>query len=94
MKGMQPTPVFLPGEVYGQRRLAGSVWGPTESDMTEGTLHSIAQHYVYSHCKFTSPVCKMNCLSVLSYMIQNSVGVVMYMLYVLLTLDVKNEKIM
>ena len=32
----QPTPVFLPGEFYGPRRLAGySSWGHKESDMTE-----------------------------------------------------------
>ena len=31
----QPTPVFLPGESYGQRRLVGySPWGLKESDMT------------------------------------------------------------
>ena len=35
-EGMQPTPVFLPGESHGQRSLAGySPWGLTESDMTE-----------------------------------------------------------
>ena len=29
-----PTPVFLPGEFHGQRRLAGySSWGHKESDM-------------------------------------------------------------
>ena len=34
----QPTPVFLPRESQGQRRLAGySPWGCTESDMTEVT---------------------------------------------------------
>ena len=34
--GLQPTPVFLPGEFYGQRRLAGySSWGHKESDTTE-----------------------------------------------------------
>ena len=34
----QPTPVFLPGESYGQRSLAGySPRGHTESDMTEAT---------------------------------------------------------
>ena len=35
-KGMQPTPVFLPGESHGQRSLVG--YGPQgckESDMTE-----------------------------------------------------------
>ena len=35
----QPTPVFLPGESYGQRSLAGySSWG-RKSDMTEATEH-------------------------------------------------------
>ena len=35
-KEWAPTPVFLPGEFYGQRRLAGySPWGRKESDMTE-----------------------------------------------------------
>ena len=32
----QPTPVFLPGEFYGQRSQAGySPWGRKESGMTE-----------------------------------------------------------
>ena len=32
----QPTPVFLPGESHGQRRLMGySPWGHKESDTTE-----------------------------------------------------------
>ena len=32
----KPTPVFLPGESYGQRSLVGySPWGHKESDMTE-----------------------------------------------------------
>jgi len=32
----QPSPVFLPGEFHGQRRLAGySSWGHKELDMTE-----------------------------------------------------------
>ena len=36
----QPTPVFLPGESYGQRSLAGySSWGH-KSDMTEATEHT------------------------------------------------------
>ena len=35
-KGMQPTPVFLPGELHGQRSLMGhSPWGCKELDMTE-----------------------------------------------------------
>ena len=37
----QPTPVFLPGEAYGQRSLAGySPWGHKESDMTEAAEHT------------------------------------------------------
>ena len=32
----QPTPVFLPGELHGQRSLVGySPWGHKESDTTE-----------------------------------------------------------
>ena len=35
-RAWQPTPVFLPGESHGQRRLVGySPWGRKESDMTE-----------------------------------------------------------
>ena len=34
----QPTPVFLPGESQGWRRLVGCrLWGLTESDTTEAT---------------------------------------------------------
>ena len=37
----QPTPVFLPGESCGQRRLVGCCpWGHTESDTTEATWHA------------------------------------------------------
>jgi len=37
-EGMQPTPVFLPGESHGQRGLAGwSLLGSKESGMTEAT---------------------------------------------------------
>ena len=36
----QPTPVFLPGESHGQRRLAGySPWDRKESDRAEATWH-------------------------------------------------------
>ena len=38
-KAWQPTPVFLPGESYGQRSLAGhNPWGRKELDTTEETL--------------------------------------------------------
>ena len=34
----KPTPIFLPGESHGWRSLVGcSLWGRTESDMTEAT---------------------------------------------------------
>ena len=36
-----PTPVFLPGEFYGQRSLVGySPWGCKESDMTQRLTHT------------------------------------------------------
>ena len=39
----QPTPVFLPGEFYGQRSLVGySPWDHKESDMTGGRTLSIS----------------------------------------------------
>ena len=47
---MQPTPVFLPGEVHGQRSLAGySPWGCEELDVTEATEHT----YVHMLQKFS-----------------------------------------
>ena len=37
-EGMEPTPVFLPGESQGQGSLVGCcLWGRTELDMTEAT---------------------------------------------------------
>ena len=40
-KKWQPIPVFLPGELHGQRSLAGySPWGHKESDMTEQLTHT------------------------------------------------------
>ena len=42
----QPTPVFFPGEFYGQRSIAGySPWGCKESDTTERLTH--IYFYVY-----------------------------------------------
>ena len=42
-KGMQLTPVFLPGEFRGQRSLVGySPWGLKESDMTEQLTLSLS----------------------------------------------------
>ena len=39
----QPAPVFLPGESYGQRSLAGcGPWGHKELDLTEVTEHAPA----------------------------------------------------
>ena len=40
-RAWQPTPVFLAGESYGQRSLAGySPWGHEESDTIEVTKHT------------------------------------------------------
>ena len=44
----QPTPVFLPGESHGQRRLEGySPWGCKELDMTERLCNSIPQKLIH-----------------------------------------------
>ena len=62
----QPTPVFLPGEFHGQRRLVGySPWGHQESDTTKAlNMHShinyeftdsALQHGIYFTC--FSPFC-------------------------------------
>ena len=41
MRAWQPTTVFLPGESYGQRSLAGrSPWGYKQLDTTEATWHA------------------------------------------------------
>ena len=41
----QPTPVFLPGESYGQRSLvAYSPWGHKELDMTKQLTLSVSPH--------------------------------------------------
>ena len=49
----QPTPVFLPGESRGRRRLVGSPWGWKESDMTEHACrHTIDNTQKDSENKF------------------------------------------
>ena len=46
----QPTPVFLPGESQGQRRLAGySPQGCKDSDMTEATEHTHTHTHTHTH---------------------------------------------
>jgi len=52
-----PTPVFLPGEFHGQRRLADySPWGHRESDTTERLSVSILKlkHFHFSILAFNS----------------------------------------
>ena len=52
-RARQLTPVFLPGESHGQRDLAS--YGPRgcrESDTTEATEHSAAQHTLYLFFSF------------------------------------------
>ena len=51
-RAWQPTPVFLPGESYGQRSLAGySPQAHKESDMTEVTehAHTHSSSYIFNH---------------------------------------------
>jgi len=52
-RAWQRTPVFLPGESYGQKSLAScSPWGPKESDTTEVS------------CQTTLPVSWETCMQV------------------------------
>ena len=45
-----PTPVFLPGEFYGQRSLEGySLWGHKQLDTTERLTHTHVYIYTYIH---------------------------------------------
>ena len=49
----QPTPVFLPGELHGQRSLAGgSLWGRKDSDTTERL--STHMHVYLNQCLLLS----------------------------------------
>ena len=45
----QPTPVFLPGESYGQRSLAGyGPQGQKESEVMGTTYHTMFMHIFFS----------------------------------------------
>ena len=58
----QSTPVFLPGEFHGQRRLVGySPWGHKESDMTELLTHT----HTHTHTHGYSLSFNFTCLSTL-----------------------------
>ena len=47
----QPTPVFLPGKLHGQKNLEGySPRGPKESDTTEVTEYEPGQQFQDSKC--------------------------------------------
>ena len=49
-KEMQPTPIFLPRESYGQRSLLGCCpWGCTESGMTEATYMCALEKEMATH---------------------------------------------
>ena len=57
-----PTPVFLPGESYGQRSLASySPWGHKELDMTEQLTLSL--FFQYSYIDITSFISLQDAIS-------------------------------
>ena len=61
-RGWQPTPVFLPGESRGQRRLMGySLWGHKELDTTE-CMHA-SRHKI--RAKLSKSVGMGRCLNIL-----------------------------
>ena len=54
-RAQQPTPVSLPGEFHGQRRLMGySPWRRKEFDTTEVTQHTFT-HSLFTHLPHNSP---------------------------------------
>ena len=56
--GSQPTPVFLPGQTYGQRSLAGySLSGCKELDTTEASEHSCTCGPLEEHKKQVHKIC-------------------------------------
>ena len=81
-RAWQPTPVFLPGESNGQRRLAGcSPWGCKESDTTEQlTLSLSATSYkawlpiiVNTESRFTRPLSQASHVSLISEKMHTSI---------------------
>ena len=63
----QPTPVFLPGESYGQRSMVGySPWGCKQSDTTEATAcshlcwNSVMTDLIFSHLCLIYSSCILN----------------------------------
>ena len=57
----QPTPVFLPGEFYGQRSLAGyNLLSCKELDMTEQIKHTQGQFYIKKKSTVWLPLKKQN----------------------------------
>ena len=63
-RAWQPTPVFLPGELHGQRSLAGySPQDCKESDMTEVTEHACNTFYNNFSRHFLSKDIMLSCVS-------------------------------
>ena len=55
------TPVFLPGESHGQKRLVGySPWGHKKSDMTEQLTHTHAHTHAHAHTHIVDLQCCVN----------------------------------
>ena len=52
-RGWLPTPVFLPGEFHGQRKLTGySPWGCKELDSTEWLSHTHTHTHTHEGCLY------------------------------------------
>ena len=70
----QPTPVFLPGKVHGQRSLGGySPWGHKESDTTEQLSTAHNTHTKKKTLKAGGESMKMQCISSLRNKVQGQV---------------------
>ena len=61
-RAWQPTPVFLPGEYHGQRKLASySPWDPEELDMMEATQHTSMHSQLINSDSFSWTVKRLSC---------------------------------
>ena len=67
-EGMAPTPVFLPRESHGQRRLAGcSPYGHKEPDMTNVTEHTHTIRFHSNMVMVVTGLCMVAVKSIILY---------------------------
>ena len=80
-EGIQPIPIFLPGESYRQRSLVVySPWGRKESDMAEATEHSTAP-CILERIFRANLICALQTDCVFFFMIRRRFSSVIYFIH-------------